>query len=170
MKSISSNTFLTDPVYREHVIDVRMPAEYKSQFWESSVNVPLQDLQAGKLENIPTSAKSITLLCQSGNRAQMAADVLQSCRSDCDIVVVEGGLGALASAGATLKKGDSAVWSLERQVRVAAGALVLVGILFSFIHPYFLGLSAFVGAGLIFAGVTDYCGMALLLARMPWNK
>jgi hypothetical protein len=62
------------------------------------------------------------------------------------------------------------VWSLERQVRVVAGSLVLLGILLSLVHPAFLGLSAFVGAGLIFAGVTDYCGMALLLARMPWNK
>jgi len=72
---------------------------------------------------------------------------------------------------------DPASWrgrrtmSLERQVRIAAGSLVLVGaVLALVVHPYFAALSALVGAGLIFAGVTDTCGMALLLARMPWNQ
>jgi hypothetical protein len=61
--------------------------------------------------------------------------------------------------------------SLERQVRIAAGSLVLIGIALGwFVHPYFIGLSAFVGAGLVFAGVTDTCGMGMILARMPWNK
>jgi len=62
-------------------------------------------------------------------------------------------------------------WALERQVRVAAGSLVLLGVsLGHFVHPLFLGLSAFVGAGLVFAGVTDWCGMGMLLARAPWNR
>jgi len=60
---------------------------------------------------------------------------------------------------------------LERQVRIAAGFLVLLGaVLGFFVHPYFIGLSAFVGAGLMFAGITDTCGMALVLAKMPWNQ
>jgi len=61
--------------------------------------------------------------------------------------------------------------SLERQVRIAAGSLVLLGAVLSLlVHPYFIGLAAFVGAGLVFAGVTDTCGMAMCLARMPWNQ
>lgn len=60
--------------------------------------------------------------------------------------------------------------SLERQVRIAAGSLVLLGVGLSFVHLYMIGLSAFVGAGLVFAGVTDTCGMGMLLARMPWNQ
>jgi hypothetical protein len=61
--------------------------------------------------------------------------------------------------------------SLERQVRIAAGSIVLIGTLMgAFVHPAFLGLSAFVGAGLVFAGITDTCGMGMLLARMPWNQ
>ncbi len=61
--------------------------------------------------------------------------------------------------------------SLERQVRIAAGTLVLVGsALGAFVHPYWIGLAAFAGAGLVFAGVTDTCGMAMFLARMPWNQ
>jgi hypothetical protein len=60
--------------------------------------------------------------------------------------------------------------SLERQVRITAGSLVLVGVVLGWlVHPYFIGLSAFIGAGLVFAGVTDTCGMGMLLARMPWN-
>jgi hypothetical protein len=62
------------------------------------------------------------------------------------------------------------VMSLERQVRIAAGSLVLLGVGLGFLHPAFFGLAGFVGAGLVFAGVTDTCGMAMLLARMPWNR
>ena len=67
--------------------------------------------------------------------------------------------------------GGSRVISLERQVRIAAGSLVLLGVALGLlVHPAFIGLAAFVGAGLVFAGVTDWCGMGLLLARMPWNQ
>jgi hypothetical protein len=61
--------------------------------------------------------------------------------------------------------------SLERQVRIAAGSLVLLGVaLGAFVSQWLYGLSAFVGAGLVFAGLTDTCGMGMLLARMPWNR
>ena len=68
-------------------------------------------------------------------------------------------------------KGESKIWSLERQVRFVAGFLVVLGgVLALAVHPYFVGLSIFVGAGLTFAAVTDTCGMAMILARMPWNQ
>ena len=74
------------------------------------------------------------------------------------------------SAGLPVVRGKSAM-SLERQVRIAAGFLALLGALFGFfVHPNYFGLSAFVGAGLMFAGITDTCGMAMLIARMPWNQ
>ena len=60
--------------------------------------------------------------------------------------------------------------SLERQVRIAAGSLVLTGAIHSLVHPWWIGLSGFVGAGLMFAGITDTCGMGMVLARMPWNR
>jgi hypothetical protein len=67
-------------------------------------------------------------------------------------------------------RGQKAI-SLERQVRIVAGLLVLVGAVLAIaVHPYFAGLSAFIGAGLIFAGITDTCGMAMVLAKMPWNQ
>jgi rhodanese-related sulfurtransferase len=87
-----------------------------------------------------------------------------------NLVNVEGGTLAWEQAGLPVVRGKEAI-SLERQVRIAAGSLVLLGTaLGAFVHPAFLGLAAFVGAGLVFAGVTDSCGLGMLLARMPWNQ
>ena len=86
------------------------------------------------------------------------------------MVNVEGGTLACVEAGLPVVRGKKAI-SLERQVRIAAGSLVLLGVLLGwFVHPAFIGLSAFVGAGLVFAGITDTCGMGMMLARMPWNQ
>ncbi len=83
---------------------------------------------------------------------------------------MEGGTIACEAAGLTVVRGQKAI-SLERQVRIAVGVLVLIGSALGFwVHPYFIGLAAFVGAGLTFAGITDTCGMGMLLARMPWNQ
>jgi hypothetical protein len=77
---------------------------------------------------------------------------------------------ACVEVGLPVVRGKKTI-SLERQVRIAAGLLVLIGSLLGWlVHPVFIGLSAFVGAGLVFAGVTDTCGMGLMLARMPWNQ
>lgn len=87
-----------------------------------------------------------------------------------NVINVEGGTRAWAEAGLPVNRDKSAI-SLERQVRIAAGLLVLAGVVLGvFVYPYLIGLSAFVGAGRVFAGVTDTCGMGLLLARMPWNR
>ncbi|MGK0441248.1 MAG: hypothetical protein ACJA0N_001046 [Pseudohongiellaceae bacterium] len=84
---------------------------------------------------------------------------------------MNGGLSALKSAGCAIEKGNGSVMSLERQVRIAAGSMVLLGaMLGATVNANFYALSAFVGAGLIFSGITNTCGMAMLLARMPWNK
>jgi predicted branched-subunit amino acid permease len=75
------------------------------------------------------------------------------------------------AAGLPVVKGSKSAISIERQVRIGAGSLVLIGVILGFlIHPAFFGLTAFIGAGLVFAGVTDWCGMGLLLARAPWNR
>jgi rhodanese-related sulfurtransferase len=86
-------------------------------------------------------------------------------------VVVEGGTLGWIDAGLPVDRGATKVISLERQVRIAAGLLVLVGVSLGwFVNHWFFGLSAFVGAGLVFAGITDFCGMGLLLAKLPWNN
>ena len=86
-------------------------------------------------------------------------------------IVVTGGTLAWIDAGLPVTRGTAKVISLERQVRIVAGALVVTGVVLAqSVNHWFIGLSAFVGAGLVFAGITDFCGMGLLLARMPWNK
>jgi len=85
--------------------------------------------------------------------------------------VVTGGTAACATAGLPLDKISNGVISIERQVRIAAGTLVFGGVLLGAnVHQGFYGLSGFIGFGLIFAGVTDWCGMGLLIARAPWNR
>ena len=86
-----------------------------------------------------------------------------------NVVNVDGGTQAWAEAGLPVVRGKKAI-SLERQVRIAAGFLVLLGAVLSFWNVYFVLLSGFVGAGLMFAGITDTCGMGMVLAKMPWNQ
>lgn len=147
------------------LIDVRTPVEFREVHVEFARNVPLDRLDAKQ----NGSGKPLYVICRSGTRGKQACERLLSFGVT-DVVNVEGGTLAWEQAGLPVIRGKKAI-SLERQVRIAAGTLVLVGsVLGAFVHPYWIGLAAFVGAGLAFAGVTDTCGMAMLLARMPWNQ
>ncbi|WP_309149073.1 MULTISPECIES: rhodanese-like domain-containing protein [Dasania] len=156
------------------VVDVRSAAEVNNECLAGSLHLPLHDFNDSSLAQLLSSTErsegeDIYLLCGSGQRAQMAVSQLAD-KAEC-CVVVEGGIAALKQAGAALEQGTSKVISLERQVRIAAGSLVLVGVVLgSQLTPYFYALSAFVGAGLVFAGITNTCGMGILLSRMPWNQ
>jgi len=150
------------------VIDVREYCEFEAEKIQQAKLVPLSNFEnrAGEIDRL----QPVYLMCRSGNRAKQAAEKLVK-RGFSDVHVIEGGMLAWSQAGFPTVKGASKVWSLERQVRFAAGSLVIIGVVLSLlIHPYFIALSAFVGAGLVFAAVTDTCGMAMMLARMPWNK
>ena len=115
------------------------------------------------------TAQPLYLICRSGSRGQKACEKFLACGYD-NAINVEGGTQAWIDAGLPVVRGQSRV-SLERQVRMAAGLLVLIGALLSyFVHPYWAALPAFVGAGLVFSGITDTCGMGMLLAKMPWNQ
>lgn len=149
------------------VLDVRTPVEFAEVHVPQARNVPLDRLDPSNFVEWRTP---VYLLCKSGGRATKAAEKFIAAGTE-DVVVVEGGTQAWIDAGLPVDRGTAKVISLERQVRIAAGSLVLTGVLLAvFVHPYFLGIPAFVGAGLVFAGVTDWCGMGLLLARMPWNS
>lgn len=153
------------------LIDVRTPAEYGEVHATDAVNLPLDRLSPKDVMQSRNGSadQPLYVICKSGNRAGKACDKFISAGYD-NVVNVEGGTDAWASAGLPVVRGKKAI-SLERQVRIAAGFLVLVGALLGiFVHPYFAGLSAFVGAGLMFAGITDTCGMAMVLAKMPWNQ
>jgi rhodanese-related sulfurtransferase len=150
------------------VIDVREFSEFNSERIAEAQLMPLSNFEkhADEIDH----AKPVYLLCRSGNRAKNAAEKLAS-RGFTDIHVVEGGMAAWAGADLPMVKGGSKVWSLERQVRFAAGLLVLTGLVLGVtLSPYFLLMTGFVGAGLMFSAATDTCAMGMALARMPWNK
>ena len=150
------------------VIDVREFSEFNSERIADAQLMPLSNFEK-HAEEIDHS-KPVYLMCRSGNRAKQAAERLMK-KGFTDIHVVEGGMAAWAGADLPIVKGESKVWSLERQVRFAAGVFVLTGVLLgSLVTPYLYLLSAFIGAGLAFSAATDTCAMGMMLARMPWNK
>lgn len=153
------------------VIDVRTPAEYREVHATVARLVPLESFNAEEVLRTRTGGPDAPLyvICRSGNRAKTACEKLRTAGLT-NLVNVAGGTTAWEQAGLPVVRGQKTI-SLERQVRICAGAMVVIGAaLAAFVHPYWAGLSGFVGAGLIFAGVTDTCGMAMVLAKMPWNQ
>ncbi len=153
------------------LLDVRSPAEFRSGRVQGAVNLPLENVTAESVRAllVGNDQKTVVLLCASGGRARTAAKKLAA--SGLKTLVVQGGTNSCQQAGLPIDKDAGGVISIERQVRIAAGTLVFGGVLLGAnVHPGFYGLSAFVGAGLVFAGVTDWCGMGLLIARAPWNR
>jgi rhodanese-related sulfurtransferase len=148
------------------LIDVRSPSEFASGHIPGAVNIPMDQIESRLADLGPAP---IILICQMGKRASMTASLLDPCQRQ--ISVLDGGTNAWLQAGLPVVRTAKTRWSLERQVRLGAGLLVLVGVVLTLtVHPYWIGLSAFVGAGLTFAGLTDICPMAELLARLPWNS
>ena len=145
------------------LIDVREHFEFAAAHVPAAQLIPLGKIQS-QLDQLDKS-RPIVILCKSGGRATKAAAILDNagCRA---IHVVAGGTDAWIAAGLPVTREPRAPWSLERQVRLITGLLVLIGL---FIPPWPF-LSLFIGAGLVFAGLTDFCGLGLLLAKLPWNR
>ncbi|MDI1289207.1 MAG: rhodanese-like domain-containing protein [bacterium] len=153
------------------LIDVRTPVEYREVHVDIAQNVPLDQLDPAAVMQARHGSASdpLYLICRSGSRGQQACEKFARAGFT-NAVNIEGGTIACLEAGLPVVRGEKAM-SLERQVRIAAGTLVVLGaVLGWFVHPGFIGLSAFVGAGLVFAGITGTCGMGMILARMPWNR
>jgi rhodanese-related sulfurtransferase len=153
------------------LVDVRSPAEYRNVRVQGAVNLPLNTISCADVQKLIGDKQNpaIILLCGKGGRARKAAEILQA--GSFNLLVVEGGTNACVEANLPIEKGSSSTISIERQVRIGAGSLVCIGVALGyFVNPNFYFLSAFIGAGLIFAGITDWCGMGLLMARAPWNK
>jgi glyoxylase-like metal-dependent hydrolase (beta-lactamase superfamily II)/rhodanese-related sulfurtransferase len=146
------------------VVDVRMPAEYRSVHLDRSLSMPLDEIGRRRAE-LPRD-RDMVLVCRTGARARLAAGQLTDLRTR----VLEGGIAAWQEAGHPVVIGEAHM-SLERQVRILAGAMACAGGgLAVTLSPWFGLLPAFVGAGLVYAGVTDRCGMAMLLAKLPYNR
>jgi rhodanese-related sulfurtransferase len=151
---------------RVKVIDVREPMEYAGGHIAGSLNVPLSRISQADLPRGPR-----VLVCHSGNRSAQALAQLQQQGHAHPLADLEGGVPAWQQAGLPLRKLKTAPMPLMRQVQIAAGSLVLLGLILSnMVAPAWILLTWFVGAGLVFAGVSGFCGMARLLALMPWNK
>lgn len=153
------------------IIDVRTPAEFASGHIHGSLNLPLNKCTPEALLALLTEHSyadgKVCLTCKAGQRSQMAAQQLQGWTGE--LLLLDGGVDAIKS-GLNVTA-QSKVIPLERQVFITAGALILLGMLLgTFVHSGWYGISAFVGGGLLFSGLTGFCGMALLLAKMPWNN
>jgi rhodanese-related sulfurtransferase len=150
------------------LIDVRTPAEFASLHARGATNIPLDRLDPAEVLN--GCSETVYLICRAGSRGQSACEKLLAANPAVRVVNVDGGTLAWEAEGLPVVRGRKHM-SIERQVRIGAGALVLVSILLAiFVHKGLLGIAGLIGAGLVFAGMTDWCGMGLVLGRMPWNR
>jgi rhodanese-related sulfurtransferase len=166
-----SGTELRQRLAEATIIDVREPGEFAGGHVPGSINVPLSRLPAHDFGG--SAGREIVLVCASGRRSERGCEALAALPALSGVTVrsLQGGVGAFKAAGGTLSSTGKGVMPIERQVFAIAGALVLLGVLLgSLVHPGLYGISAFVGAGLLVSGLTGFCGMALILAKAPWNQ
>src|SRR5271166_794437 len=143
-------------------LDVRSAAEFATGHVPGAVNIPMEQIEP-RMEDLPPGP--LVLICEGGQRAEIVAGWLAGRR---EVTLLEGGTRAWRNAGYPLVACAPCRWTLERQVRLIAGSIVLAGTLLSvLISAKWVYLAMLVGAGLTFAGVTNLCGMAILLAKMP---
>lgn len=151
------------------VIDVRSPKEFQAAHVAGAENLPLDQLDGENFCGRYGDGFPVYILCQTSKRGFIAAERLIQAGHK-SVSVIEGGTDAAIDAHIDMEYGEGAI-SIERQVRIAAGALVLIGTLLGlWVHAGFLAVPIVVAAGLIFAGISNSCGMGLLLAKCPWNQ
>lgn len=152
-------------------IDIRSLAEFRREHIEGAELCALPDLTSTGLSQQANAARCIIFHCQSGMRTNSAQAILRTACPDKEIYILKDGINGWKKAQLPITTDTSQPIDIMRQVQIAAGSLVLCGIILGFlVHTAFFALSAFVGAGLVFAGISGFCGMARLLAAMPWNK
>lgn len=153
------------------VLDVRMPREYAAGHLPGALNIPLDQIQRA-LPVIQQAAErgDILVVCASGARSMNACKILAE--NGVATATLAGGTGAWAADGHDLHRPDATrtVWGMERQVRLTAGALVLAGLGLGLIHPAFQLTSAGIAGGLMYSALTNTCGMAAMLAKLPHNR
>jgi len=150
------------------LIDIRQPDEHAREHIARARCIPMEQLSAAALA--PQDGGAIVFHCRSGQRTRMHADALRACAGG-EAYVLEGGLDGWKQAGLPVQRDASRPLELQRQVQIAAGSLVAMGTaLGAAVSPWFYLLPGFVGCGLVFAGLTGFCGMARLLMKMPWNR
>lgn len=155
---------------RISLIDVRTPVEHDEMRISGSKLMPLDRLDPDSVKQASSGAEQCVLICRSGKRAEQAFQKLHA--AGCDkLAILEGGVLAWESAGLPLERSGRKVLPLMRQVQLVIGLFSLTGsILALTVHKNFALIPAFFGAGLTFAGASGWCGLAILLSKMPWNK
>ncbi len=158
-----------DPQDHLNLLDVRTSSEFKAARIAGSRNLPLDQLQKDPSAVAAWLPEGAVLVCQSGARAQKAADALTAAGVR-HVSVLNGGIIGYQNCGGKVLGGQQR-WAMERQVRMVAGSLVLGGLVAArFVHPKMAYISAGVGAGLMYAAASNTCAMASALSKMPWNK
>ena len=170
IKNIDSNTLRKWISSNEAVlVDVREPAEHEAEKISGAKLMPLATVCKNNLPQCQN--RKLVLHCRSGKRSQMACQKLLAEDDGLEIYNLEGGILAWMAAGNEAKTSGKFFLPLDRQVQLAIGFGVLIGSLLGyFVNPKFIFLAAFFGAGLIFAGLSGFCGLAIVMAKMPWNK
>ncbi|MFE9920015.1 rhodanese-like domain-containing protein [Streptomyces sp. NPDC005774] len=159
-----------DELHHYTVIDVRTPGEYASGHLPGAHNIPLDHLRTA-LPALKTAAARgrLLMVCASGNRSATACEQLAA--ADIPAATLTGGTTAWIQQGHPAHRDTNKVtWPMERQVRLAAGALVVAGLALGTRYRPARWLSAAVGSGLVFSAATNTCGMAALLAKLPHNQ
>lgn len=153
------------------MLDVRTPPEHAAGHVPGVKLVPLDELKADTfLQNRAKPGQPLYILCQTGGRARRAIELFQRAGFD-RCVLVEGGTSAWAEAGLPLNRGASGVIPLMRQVQIVVGSISAIGALLALtVNVHFAIIPMITGCGLLFAGCTGFCGLALLLAKLPWNR
>jgi rhodanese-related sulfurtransferase len=148
------------------LIDIRAADEHARERIPNARNHPL-----GELTKLDGSAAPVVFHCRAGSRTGANAGKLAGAAASCEAYILDGGIEAWKRTGLPIVRDRSQPIEIMRQVQIAAGSLVLLGVLLGyFVHPAFYLISLFIGGGLSFAGLTGWCGMAKLLALMPWNR
>lgn len=150
------------------LVDIREPDEFARRHVRGALSRPLSSFEQAHLKLEP--GKNVIFTCRTGMRTGANCQRLAAV-VDGPAYVLDGGVDAWAAAGLPVEEDRKAPLEVMRQVQIGAGSLVLAGVALGFaVHPALFGLSALVGAGLVFAGATGFCGMARLLALAPWNR
>ena len=164
MLSVTQAQQLLAQGYR--LIDIRSADEFRREHIAGAENITPSELAQHDLQQA-----QVIFTCLSGMRTQSCADQLAQATGSEEVMLLDGGLNAWKKAQGEVVKNTAAPLPLMRQVQIVAGSLIVLGVVLGYaVHAGFFLLAGLVGAGLVFAGVTGFCGMAVLLMKMPWNK
>lgn len=153
------------------IVDVREPAEYNSEKVEGSHSVPLNSVDLATLESLPCQNKKVILLCSSGRRSAAGCEKLIDAGVDSEVFSLKGGIQDWKQQHLPVVRSGRYILPLDRQVQLTIGLMIVIGLSIGyFIHSAGLLLTLLAGLGLINAALTGWCGLALAMAKMPWNR